>query len=281
MSRKGWSPSSLETLGQCPQKWDFRYNQKLVSDDETAASLRFGRLWHKIQELYRLGVDDPCGTALGVLEWEDSSSPKEHRNAAKARLAFELYCERWAVGDYRTIHKTEHELVSPIWPDSLPSHCIVDLLVDWDANELQGVETWVVDYKTTSRLEFNWVQLYRLSNQFKQYVYTAQREYPAVTGLVLDLLHVTAGNKRGPTQADRAGIHFYRLPIRYTQYALDDWYANALCEQQLHAHYVKANVWPKRAPFACRVCEFATICDAQDAAIHAIVKSGYPQREDT
>lgn len=298
MARKGISPSALDKLRTCAQSFDFRYNQQLISGPVNQAA-KFGTLHHKIMELFRkLQVQDNyelTGDVIGMIvedaceavQWEDPTDPKEYRTREKALLGLHHYIEKWGDNDYEPIlingkPATETELVIEVGLQE-PLHVVRDLLAMWNANENTGKELWGVDYKTTSRLEGNWVQTYSVSDQFKHYTY-ASREggVPEIVGTVCDVFRVTKGNKSAKTAAERDGCVFYRLPIRHSDFVLKRWYYGVKTTLFLKELYEREGVWPTNAPKACVAtwCEYLNLCNAADEDEYEAMLKTYQRDEE-
>ena len=283
------SPSGLSMLLSCPRKYFHTYEQGL-QPEKKSWSLTFGSLVHTVFELWRGGQSPDEAFFSGT---KDMPAPpkKDMRTKAKLRLLFDNYRDFYKndglvlVADPDTgkpATEWKFNVMIPELEESVPG--IIDYTAQWDANEKKGKELWLFDYKTTTRLELDWVKQYRVSNQFKAYAWIGMGKYPEIAGIVCDLMRITAGNKKGKTKYERDGTMFYRLPIRYTSDALNEWRANMASGQALKKIYKSSGYWPQNAPDACKAygssCPFLDICDTQDEEIREVIIQGFPKREE-
>lgn len=277
----------MDLIFECPRKFQLLKEEGLSSEGDSI-STSFGTAWHAIKKLRSLGQDIESAWVEGAKGLV--SDPAEYRTAEKLLKAEEHYTQRYG-GPIIPIHDKAVELETTLWVDGvpIPIKTITDCIAKMDVNEGTGIEKWIVDYKTTSRLEGNWVQQYRVSNQFKAYFAAGKIEHPDAVGVIVDLFHVTKGLKsergqKGKSGYEIDGVHFYRLPIRYTDFALEEWKKNAAMAYKLATFYRMSKFYPQNAPTACKAygqsCQFLDICDTQDAEKRELVKLTFKQRED-
>src|SRR5258708_5300181 len=209
--------STLDLIQTCPQKYNLYQNEGLGSETEGAAT-QFGTGWHKAQHLWRSGKHWKDAFEEATVGFADPLNGI--KTAEKVRLGLEHYQARYG-GPLKPVNPnaSEQEFHIRLPGISIPIKGTMDIVAYWDANEGKGTEKWVVDHKTTARLEGNWTQRYAVSNQFKCYYRVAREEYPDIAGVLVDVLHVTKGvstprGQAGKTRAEIDGIHLYRLPLR-------------------------------------------------------------------
>lgn len=279
-------PSILELVQECPRKYSYLEKDRITTEGE-AVSTRFGTAWHEIKRLRSLGATIDEALAQVTLE----VGPDEYRNKEKLMKAELHYLKRYG-GPIVPLSPKHLELETLQWIEGVPvpllSH--MDCVAMLDVNEGTGVEKWVVDYKTTSRLESDWVSSYRVSNQFKAYYAAAKIEHPDIAGVICDLLHVTKGltterGQKGKSQEQIDGVHLYRLPIRYSDYVIDEWRQTMKSGWEAIQKYEADNFYPLHAPIACKAygstCPFLDICDTQDPARRELIKlNSFVKRQD-
>lgn len=259
------SSSGMDTLLSCGRKYQHTYIDKLTGEQPDDTALNFGSAWHKIRANRVLGAP-----IEEVLDTYPDMPEKEYRTKDRLRVADRLYTERWPVPyrvrDWQGKPAVEVEYRIHIGPDDQTG--IIDLWADADTNEGEGWLPWVIDYKSTSYLTGSWVEYYRTSNQFRAYFTAAGVMKMEAVGVLVDVFHVTPGVKKGKDEAERNGCHFYRLPIKYTQLAVEEWYKNFLTSITLAEMYAETGYYPQRAPAACneynRPCAFLDICNTFD-----------------
>ena len=123
----------------------------------------------------------------------------------------------------------------------------------------------MIDLKSTGKTPFDWVTQYRISNQFKgYYISRSVQDDVEIAGVIVDLYVATPGNKKGKTEEDRAGDHFYRAFIRYDEGDdLTEFYKDYEEAVKLRDRYRAQGYWPKNTN-ACWQCPFTEVCDILD-----------------
>ncbi len=278
------SPSGMETLLSCPQKYKFSSIDLLGSETDGVA-LRFGSAWHKIMELWRAGEQPSAALEAGEQVLGDVSQ-KEYRNRDRLALAFERYQQKFGK-DIQVIAQPEGRLDIPMeWVPGYGLTLILDLFGIKDVHEGQGPELWLVDYKTASRLEKDWVQKYRSSNQFKAQYWAGSRDFD-IAGVLVDILHLKPGAKKtGKTEEDKEGVFFYRLALRYKEFpwVIEKWKEEVRVACLARDLYEREGVWPTNAPKACSAyggtCPFMDICDAWNPETRERLIELQPRRDD-
>lgn len=271
--------SGMGTLLSCPRRFELERVEGLGSEQERA-SLSFGTAWHGIMENWRKG-DSPEDAVSKVLStYKDPEN--DYRTAQKLQTAFARYRQRFGDGDYSSIVAVECPF-SVLVSDSLaePLEGKLDLVAYHDSNEGNGKELWVIDYKTASRLESNWTNVYAVSNQFKAYYFAGKKLWPSVTGVLVDVFHATKGVQKSKDEDEHNGNRFYRLPLRFSENAVEEWQANFSMASFLKGMYEETGYYPQNAPTACMafgsVCPFLDACAAQDPEVREKIKSNFPK----
>lgn len=258
--------TSMTDLLSCARKYELG-RKKRIQTHEDKQALRFGSLWHETQFL-----ESPEKAAQKLL-WEDPAD--DYRTLDKVARGYYAWCQRY-INRKRKYLLKEMKFEDRKTPVFEPSVGICDAIVEMDVNQGKGEEQWLVDYKTASRLDSDWVTFYRLSNQFKLYYVSLLHLYPLLAGVVVDLFHATKGTKSGKTEADRDGNRFYELIIRYEQEELDEAIKdyNTACE--VREFYEAKGYYPKNTG-ACHAygtsCPFVEYCEGGDAVKAALMLS--------
>lgn len=237
-------------------------------------------MWHKITELHGQGVTPALvpDQAAEALQWQDPHD--DYRTLAKATLGYQTWRQHYATRKRTWIRSTEIKYENRrVQPE--PRVGIVDAIIDMDVGQGRGTERWAVDYKTTSRLESDWVLYYRLSNQFRYYYLDLLELEPTLAGVVVDLYHCTKGNSKGKSEGEREGNRFYELVIRLDEMNLDEAVKDYETACQLAAFYEQLGYYPKNTG-ACHAynskCRFLEHCDASDE-VRDIIALTYTTRE--
>lgn len=253
--------SGLSTLS-CPRKFEYLQVHRKCGSNGSPAT-KFGTLWHKIMEYELQGDPNPFNRAVADLGWEDPQL--DYRTAEKARLAYTRWKNQYP--PFPKVYMTEEPFSVRLPGIEEPYEGRLDGIVDADAQEGKGVEKWVLDFKTTSLLPSDWVALYRVSNQFKLYLTVARMFDSSVVGVCVDLLHVTKGNKAGPSQDDKNGTRLYRVFFRYEEEHCAEAVADFAVGVQTVQFYKQLGYFPKNTK-VCRefnkACEFLDVCDTAD-----------------
>lgn len=274
--------SHLDLLCTCPRKFQHVVLQGLLSEGNPTA-LNFGSAWHLIHHLIRQGVPPHAAWEKATVDYKDPA--KGAKTKDKLLKGIQHYTSRYE-GTLEPINPdaTEQEFNVRLPGISIPIQGHVDCIAWWDSNEGRGKEKWIVDHKTTSILAGDWVQKYSTSNQFKCYYKVGKLEHDDLAGVLVDIFHVTQGvsTPRGmagktPEQVD--GCHFYRLPIRFTNFVIEEWEHFVASKLADLDHYIKDNFFPMHAPTACGAygsnCPFLNVCSAQDPDIRAVMLKTY------
>lgn len=266
--------STATAVLSCPQRAKLRNLLKL-GDPAPSPAKRFGEAWHRAQWMRALQYDNAHGSvalmerALSDLQWSD---PDDYRNAGKLLMAFNAWCDR-----------PESTQWIPLLAErgfSVDIGAVEPLEGKIDALVQYGNEIWLLDYKTTSRMDADWVALYRVSYQFKWYLIAARRLFPQydIKGVIVDVYHATKGVKKGATTADITGNRFYTQYFTYTPEVLAeaarDFKAAAIMWKDMKTF----DAFPRNTS-ACmqygRPCEFLELCLAEPG-LRADLMKAYP-----
>lgn len=273
--------STLSTVLSCAREHYHSDIEKLAPLSERQA-VSFGHAWHaimyyhaKLSTIGQVMVEEDIDKVLSTLKWTDE--PGDYRTAAKLKKGYKSYLERYKNTPFQ-YDKAESSFKFAVKGIKEPWEGRRDLIAKWDAGEGRGEELWVVDYKTTSRMVSNWVEVYRNSNQFKGYFLSAQKEGLTPAGVIVDVYHATKGVQKGKTDEDKEGNHFYRMVIRYEDFQLAEAEADFAVGATQAAMYKELGYYPKNTS-ACQrfgsTCAFLELCDAKSEESREKLKKGY------
>jgi hypothetical protein len=266
--------SSQSKLLSCPRQYELSELQRLAPAEERR-SRHFGDAWHRIMYQYGKGTLESVDAVLSRMGWEDPLDG-DYRTAAKLNRGFQRYIERYIDSRFKYI-QLEQSFKMHVGAEE-PWEGRKDAVVLWDSGEGKGQELWVVDYKTTSRMQANWVEFYRNSNQFKGYFLSAREEWPELAGVVVDVYHATKGAKSGKSFEELEGNRFYRLPIRYEGFTLNEAKVDFITGLYTAKMYREMGHYPKNTS-ACTqfgtMCPFLELCDAKSEEARERLKTTY------
>lgn len=275
--------SDLSKLLSCARMYQHSRIERLRTPGERMAH-SFGKGWHAIhQEWARLQLagrteyspDDVTEWVLSTIGWQDN--PEDYRTGDKLRRAFRAYHERYALEQFQ-YDAAEQSFTFEYAPDLEPIEGRIDAVVRADAGWGNGVQRWLVDYKTTSMLRGDWVEYYRVSNQFKYYYLNEKNNFPDLAGVCVDVYHATSGNKRGKTEGERNGDRFYRMFFQYSPLQLDEAIRDFAVANTTREMYAELGYWPKNTS-ACHQfgvsCPFLELCEATTEELRNKLRAGY------
>lgn len=266
--------SDQSKLLTCPRSYEHSRIEKLAPATERS-NLSFGHAWHAILHQYATRPREMMNvsTLLQEMRWEDRAD--DYRTAEKLMLGFERWLQRGY--GYRYM-MAETSYANPLLDGMEPQEGIIDALIRCAETEGGKLELWLVDYKTTSRLQADWGEFYRNSNQFRYYYMQAKQHYPELAGVIVDLYHATKGTKSGKTQEEREGNRFHQLFIRYEDFQLQEAirdFGLAVVTKQV---YLDAGYFPKNTA-ACHqygsTCPFLELCDAPSEGHRELFRKHY------
>ncbi len=281
------SPSGLDKLMRCPRDYQHTYQDGLKTEGSPSPSLQWGGTWHELLHLMRLGNSREVAYEAAIQNWVEY--PKDHRgNPERLLNCLRHYENQWGglLTPITPAHSEQKFIIAMELQPELITYIkgIIDIYSDLDANEGEGKQSWLVDHKTTSRLEAVWAQVYRVSNQFKCYFSAGLEEKPELAGVVCDLVHVTKPcttprGRKGKTEAHADGFQFYRLYIHYNDFQRAEWMMNVAVALKAAQVYEDEDFWPMNAPTACKafgsICPFLDICDTDSLEVRTQIMKGW------
>lgn len=274
--------SEMSTLLSCARKHQLQYTVG-VAEDKTSSALDFGAAWHKIMEEHgkqciTFGANIYDGElverVLHEMKWMDPTD--DFRTGDKLKLGYEHWYEQQG---NRYQYKTVEGGFSHDVGETEPWTGRKDADILYDPNHGRGIEEFVVDYKTTSRLDADWIDQYTISTQFKGYYLHGKSVHPDLAGVIVDVFHVTKGNKSGKTDGEKLGVRFYNLVLRFDPIDLLEARADFSAALALKARYRETGYAPKNTS-ACRMfnrtCGFIEVCNTSDPEVRRTLIENLP-----
>ena len=269
--------STASVVLSCPRKAQYLHVLKKAEGSPSPA-LGFGSVWHKAHEFraaqYGNGVDPAMlmSKAIEVSGFQDEDG--EYRTQEKLLRGFQKWHD--IAGPVQQMVPIKWEFPIDVQVGHAPEHLTgrVDLLAQYD----NGL--WLVDYKTTSRLDANWIDHYRTSNQFKWYTLGARAQYDLdIRGVIVDVYHATKGVKKGTTDEEREGDRFYSTIIEYDDETLGE-AREEFIDIAYMWHKMKVDeTFPKNGA-SCfnynRACGFMSVC-SEPPSLRAQLLETYPE----
>ena len=131
----------------------------------------------------------------------------------------------------------------------------------------RGGRKYVLDYKSTSRLDKDWMEQYGVSNQFKLYYLSAKQEHD-VDGVIVIVIHVTK----------TYGVRIYELVLEYTDHDLEEAKHDYYVADTVRQVYEVEDYWPRNTS-ACkmynRTCEYLDLCAVSNPALRAQLEAAH------
>lgn len=270
--------STASTLLSCGRRYEYSNIEKRA-DESIGGARGFGHLWHKIVELYGIakinGLSlDPgpiLGRATDETRYQDNMSDPV-RTLGKAALAFDRWLGKHAPG-YEWL-ETEQVVVENAGGHE-PMEGKIDAIVK------HAGQIWVVDYKTTARLDQDWVAQYRNSNQFAWYYFMKRKKYgEELAGVIVDLLHVTKGNRRGESEGEQEGCRLYQLHLTFSEDKINEAIRDFQTAVELKEFYEARKYFPRNTTNCKaynRTCAFLDVCDLQNHDLRRDLLDSMPE----
>lgn len=277
--------SEMSTLLTCARKHQLQYEVGVAEDGESPA-LNFGTGWHWVMEAHGNqsiafvnGVSkfDPslAELVLTTKGWRDI--PNDFRTGSKLVRGYERWMEVQG-HRYTFLHVEGGFSVDVGETEDMTGR--VDAHVLYDAGYGYGREEYLVDYKTTSRLDGDWIEQYTMSNQFRMYYIAKKKQYPNLAGVIIDVFHATKGNKSAKEADEQEGVRFYNLVLRYDDADLLETKADFSAALGLKKRYKEMGYAPRNTA-ACRMynrtCGFIEVCGASDPEVRKAVLDNLPK----
>lgn len=199
--------SALNTLRNCARKYKLRYVDGLTPR-ERAESLAFGSVIHEaLQKWYTLPQDDT--RLLKVLEQIDAqfpgraSDPKQKRFWQLARAMFCGYAARYSDEEFEVV-EVEKEFQAEIRnPDTGRASQTFNIAGKVDGIVRIGREMYLLEHKTASTLDSNYLDKLWTDTQIALYsYYLRQSGYPVVGVIYNVLLKTRLEQRQGETEEE-------------------------------------------------------------------------------
>lgn len=174
--KQGWSQSEIMMLGNCPYKWNMRYNQRLTKTGFPEWSLLFGTAFHNFCEQYYKGVEE--------IEFPEIVLPEDVIVTAQIESELEYWnrileatCEAYLV-----YYKADHKFYE-VDPDDVEleiEHTVkvydqkIKLRGKIDLMGLHEGKPFIMDNKSASRFSQEQAEGWDFKFQFMFYMWLAK-----------------------------------------------------------------------------------------------------------
>lgn len=246
--------SQLDTFRSCEAKYNYRYNLN-KSLPTKARQLDRGTLVHVGAETYyeciknKKDYNESVTKALSkIREAGATDSDLEVEEISRIVDVMEEYFDYWKVADQNLrIKAVEQPFIYLLHEDDEVKIYMagkIDLLYDDDKYE--GLP---LDHKSIERDS----EVYRMSNQFKNYCYATKSNYLVV-------------NRIGFQKTLKPAEKYKRIPVSYDHLMLEEWKQNVI--KVISNHYLECsanNAWPMNETSCTkygRKCEYYEVCDS-------------------
>lgn len=203
MSERIWDFTAVDTFQTCRKKYYWRMVRHLESK-KVSAPLLFGNAMHSALDVYYTD-----GLEKAIVRFRETFvdiEGEEKRTVENGIKALEWYAKVYANEPFTVLTKPEVGFVITIgdilWGGRM------DLPVEWDG------QLWIMEHKTTSRLDANFFKQFQLDKQITSYVIGAE-EYLGRTcaGCLVNAIEPWKELKRPTAASKRPEDHFVRDPI--------------------------------------------------------------------
>jgi len=251
--------TQLQTFITCPMKYNLKFIEGLKKRDmdERHVDIEFGQRVHKGLEL--LYMKEPMKKVLSVFDTFVDLPPEVEKNKTKENgvKLLEGYIEH-----YKTIDK-EIEIIDVEVSDTIEIAPNLLWQVKLDTVVKMRDNIYVLEHKTTKRLDYRYFLRYSPNMQVSGYTYYALKKYKQCSGCMLNVLQ--SGYRSRAYKGEPAGFNskYQREIINRTVEQLEDFRLNAvlwsdrLNKELVHGWSVGKN---EDACHQFRGCSFKEIC---------------------
>ena len=211
-----WDYTTIDMFQRCRKNYYWRIVRKLDTITVSPA-LEFGGAIHNALDVY---YTDGLVKAIGKFrETYKDREGDEIRTVENGAKALEWYAKVYANEPFKMLGKPEVGFVFPIgdilWGGRM------DLPVEWDD------QLWVMEHKTTSRLDYNYFKQFALDKQITSYCVGAEAFFNRkCIGCIINVIEPWKELKRPTDKSKKPEQHFVRNPIMRNQTLKDRFKAN-------------------------------------------------------
>ena len=260
------SPSSLESLQECPTKYEYSSIRRLTLIDEKRDALDRGSLFHKLLEVHYKCVmtgDIKLGDIILAVtqfarELYQNDEYDDVQMVEECIKNYQEYAMFWK--DDGWIPLAIESPFSKVLYEDEQHKIIIEGKRDLIVKNASGTII-PVDHKTTSKIEY----VNPLSNQFMAYVW-------------VDDGSIFIKNEIGFQKSKGPGERFHRHPLNYDKANLEEWRENTIYDCMKLISYIENDHFPRRYS-NCWRCRFGRICETTPDSREFKMKALYKVRE--
>jgi len=247
---KNLSHSKLSCFNSCPRKYKLRYvygYEKRVKSN----ALRFGSLLHKgLEELYQSGIEKALNMIKSEFEQVDKTffSQKDHDDQDWTEVCVPAAIVAWnkrfyipdtqgSFGEFKVIDMERKFEALDI---SNPECHTVSHALKWtfiaDMVVKIGDNYWLVEYKTASRVDGNYLDRLEIDSQISSYLFYLQKIYKVKFAGVIYRIFKKPGIRKKKTESKN---EFYNRLENLLREDMDDY----LIEHKIYRSVEDLNEW--------------------------------------
>lgn len=200
---KIWDFTTIDTFQRCRRYYYWRMVRHLEKTTISPA-LEFGRAMHEALDIhYTLGTNEALEKFRATYKDIEGDEIRTVENGVKV---LEWYAKVYPSEPFKIVGKPEagfvFQLGDIMWGGRL------DLPVEWDG------QLWVMEHKTTTRLDSNFFKQFALDKQITGYTVGVEECFGRkCSGCIVNAIEVWKELKRPTVKSKRPEDHFVRDPI--------------------------------------------------------------------
>ena len=294
-----YDASTLSYLGDCPRKFFYRTERKLVKRGISRKMLA-GSALHAALDYHYAGADrEECVAAIEEVFVIPGMTPpgkgEDHLHLGHLIAVFDNYLLHYAEDNYQPLFiqmediNLENVLYAEWWvtDEGVPVLGESRLVMRFGGLALAGRpdlpvynrtnDILVMDHKTTSSyLSGWWANTHRVSNKLRGYVAMIHSlTGKPIRGGMINALYV------GPraTLPEFKGTCFARFPFDWTELHLKEALQNQASWIDLVTWHRERGTWPQNAGMMCRSCDYVPLCQSPPDLRHQVAATDYIENE--
>jgi len=257
------SPSSFDTLQQCPTKYNYSSIRRLRQLDEKRDKMDQGSLFHELLEFHytMMKAGLPINeTILGAIALADEKYRNDEYELDIVKACQKQYQEYAVYYDNDGWTPLEIEVPFSKVLYQSDNHTIVsEGIIDLIVKNLSETK-FPVDHKTTSKS----TPVSILSNQFMNYAWAVDSD-------------IFVKNEIGFQVSKGVSDRFKRHVLTYDKTHIEEWRENVILYCMNLINYIEKDHFPKNFS-SCNYCSYQKICvstpDAREYKINSMYKVG-------
>lgn len=198
-----WDCTTVNMFQKCRRYYYWRMVRNLEKK-EVSSALVFGGAIHDSLDTYY--TDGLVKSISNFKETYKDREGDELRTVENGVKVLEWYGKVYAREPFTIVGKPETGFVFPIGDIMFGGR--IDLPIEWDG------QLWIMEHKTTTRLDHNYFKQFALDKQITAYCIAVEEYYgkPCV-GCILNAIEVWKELKRPTVKSKKPEDHFVRDPI--------------------------------------------------------------------